>query len=133
MARTGSSRRRQRSVRLGTSVGLMAAASVAVLVTLPVAGSPLFAGAAVLALLCSWAAVRITQAEVVQSRRAHARDGAAQGRAFRLLLTARSQGQAAFAAAMTERLTSRDRQVGELQATLRVSERRAADADDRAR
>src|SRR4051812_35752275 len=125
MAGTRSPRRRQRSVRVTVAVGLMAAATVAVVAVLPLSSYPLLGCASVLAVLCGWAAARILHAGGVQSGRAPARNRAAQGRAFRLLFTERSKEQAASASAMTDRLASRDREVRELEATLRLSERRA--------
>ena len=133
MAATRSPRRRQRSVRVTVAVGLMAAATLAVVAVLPLGSYPLLSCASFFAVLCGWAAARIVHAEVVQSRRTHARDRAAQARAFRLLFSERSKEQAVFASAMTDRLASRDREVRQLEATLRLSERRATDAEERVR
>jgi hypothetical protein len=120
-------------VRVSVAVGLMTAATVAVVAVLPLASYPLLSCASFFAVLCGWAAARIVHAEVVQSRRVHARDRARQARVFRVLFTERSREQAAFASAMTDRLASRDREVRELEATLRLSERRATVAEDRVR
>jgi hypothetical protein len=133
MASTRSPRRRQRSVRVAVAVGLMVTATVAVIAAVPLSSYPLLSCASLLAVVCGWAAARIIHTEVVQSRRAHARDRASQAQAFRVLFTERSKEQATFASAMTDRLASRDREVRELEATLRLSERRATNAEERVR
>ncbi len=126
-------RRRRRSVRVTVAVGCMTVGTTAVVAALPVGTLAPLVVAAVLALACGWAATRIMYSELVQSRRAHARDRAAQARAFRALLADRSTEHTAFAAAMTDRLAARDRELRELAGTLRLSERRAVDAEERVR
>jgi hypothetical protein len=133
MSRLSPSRRRQRSVRVTVAVVLLGAGTVAVAVALALATVPALSVASVLALVCGWAAARIIWTELAQTRRAHARDRAAQARAFRELFVERSSEHAAFASAMTDRLVERDREVRELEGTLRLSERRATDAEDRVR
>jgi hypothetical protein len=133
MARTSPSRRRQRSVRVTVALALMALGTLAVLVALPLSSYPVLSVASVLALACGWASAKILHTELVQHRHAHARDRAAQSRAFRALFADRSAQHATFAAAVTDRLAARDREVRELEGTLRLSERRATDAEDRVR
>jgi hypothetical protein len=133
MVRMSPSRRRQRSVRATVAVALMALATVAVVVALSLASVTALSIASVLSLVCGWAAARIVHTELVQSRHAHARDRAAQAQAFRVLFTERSAEHASFAAAMSDRLTAREREVRELEGTLRLSECRAANAEERVR
>lgn len=133
MVRMSPSRRRQRSVRVTVAVGLMALGTAAVLVALSLATVTALSIASVLSLVCGWAAARIVYTELVQSRRTHARDRAAQAQSFRALFTERSAEHASFAAAMSDRLTAREREVRELESTLRLSECRATDAEERVR
>jgi hypothetical protein len=132
MTRT-SSRRRQRSVRVSVAAALLASASV--LTVGAVAAGQLLALliAATLATVCGWAAFRILHTELLEQRRQHARDRAAQADAFRLLFTHRTAEHAAFIAAMGERLSVANREVRELEGTLRLSECRALEAEDRVR
>src|SRR4051794_33950864 len=132
-ARRTPSRRRQRSVRVTVAVALLALGSAAVLVALSVATVPALSVASIFSLVCGWAAARIVYNELLQSRRTHARDRAAQAKSFRALFTERSAEHASFAAAMSDRLKARDREVRELESTLRLSERRATAAEDRVR
>lgn len=122
-------RRRQRSVRLTVAVALLVLASGGVLATLPVADPTPVRVAAAVALVLGWAAARILHQEVLTSRREHARDRARQSRAFAELLAARSQEQAALG----RRLAGREREVRELEATVRLVERRALHAEGRLR
>jgi hypothetical protein len=133
MQRSRGSRRRQRSVRVSVAVALLALGTVAVLASMPVGSYALLSSASVLALLCGWAAARIVHTEVVQSRRVHARERAAQAQAFRSLFATRSTEHAQFAAAMADRVTARERELRELEGTLRLSERRATAAEERVR
>jgi Skp family chaperone for outer membrane proteins len=133
MSRLSPSRRRQRSVRVTVAVSLLGAGTAAVVVALAVATVAALSVASVLSLLCGWAAARIIWTELAQSRRFHAQDRAAQARDFRELFVQRSAEHAAFASAVTDRLVARDRDVRELEGTLRLSERRATDAEDRVR
>jgi hypothetical protein len=135
MARTptSGSRRRQRSVRVGVAVALLALSTATVVAAVLLAGRTALALAAGLSVALGWAAARIVHTELVQSRREHARERAAQAAAFKALFSERSAEHTAFAAAMGERLVSRDREVRELQGTLRLSECRADAAEDRVR
>lgn len=133
MAGPARSRRRQRSVRVTVAMVLLALATLVVVAALSVATVPALVASSSVSLACGWAAARIMWTEVAQSRRSHARDRAAQAQAFRVLFTARSSEHAAFATAMTDRLVARDREVRELEGTLRLSEARATEAEDRVR
>lgn len=104
------------------AAGALAAAQVLALVV-----------ATTLSTVCGWAAFRILHTEVLEERRSHARQRAAQAAAFRALFADRSAEHAAFAAAMGERLAAATRQVRELEGTLRLSECRALEAEDRVR
>ena len=133
MAHNSPSRRRQRSVRVSVAVALLALGTGAVVVALSLATVPALSVASVLSLLCGWAAARIMWTELVESRRTHARDRATQAQSFKALFTERSAEHAAFATAMGDRITAREREVRELESTLRLSERRATVAEERVR
>ena len=133
MVRMSPSRRRQRSVRVTVAVALLTLGTAAVLVALSLATVPALSVASVFSLLCGWAAARIVYTELVQSRRTHARDRAAQAQSFKDLFAERAAEHATFATAMGDRLTARERQVRELEGTLRLSEARAGEAEDRVR
>ena len=124
-------RRRQRSVRVTVAVALMGIATAAVLLALP-GQSPLWLSiAAVVALLCGWAAARITYSELAQSRREAAVDRAAQAQAYRSMFVERANEHAEFTTAMTDKLTRRDREIAELTAGVVAAEKRAIDAEGR--
>jgi hypothetical protein len=127
------SRRRQRSVRVSVAVLLLGLATALVLVALSVRTVPLLSAASVVALLSGGAAARIIYSELRETWRTHARDRARQAQAFRGLFVERAAQHAAFSSAMAERLGDSEREVRELEATLRLSEGRAVDAEDRVR
>ncbi len=131
--RRSPSRRRQRSVRVTVAVALLALGTAAVVVALSLATVPALSVASVLSLVCGWAAARIVWNELAQSRRTHALDRATQARSFSALFAERSAEHASFAAVMSDRITARDREVRELESTLRLSEHRATAAEDRVR
>ena len=133
MVRMSPSRRRQRSVRVTVAVALMALGTAAVVVALSLATVTALSIASVFSLVCGWAAARIVYSELVEGRRVHARDRAAQAQSFRALFTERSAEHAQFAAVMSDRVTAREREVRELEGTLRLSEGRATDAEERVR
>ena len=83
---------------------LLAIATLAVLVTLPMQSSLWLSIGAVLALALSWAALRMMWSEVLESRRENAADRAAAAAAYVELFNVRAAEQAEFATAMTERL-----------------------------
>ena len=89
--------------------------------------------AATLATVCGWAAFRILRAELLEERHQNARARAAQADAFRELFTLRSAEHAAFVTALGERLAAATREARELEGTLRLSECRALEAEDRVR
>lgn len=126
-------RRRQRSVRVTVAVGLLALATIAVLAALPTRSFGWLAAAAILALICAWAAARIIHNELAQSRRENAADRAGQAAAYRGLFAERAEEHAAFASAMTDKLLRSDREVGQLSETLVEAEGRAAEAERRVR
>jgi hypothetical protein len=111
----------------------MSAGTLSVLAALALGSHAGLAIASVVALACGWAAARIGYTEVAQSRRAHARDRAAQARAFRALFNDRAVQHAAFVSTVTDKLAQQHREVCELEGTLRLSEVRAAAAEDRVR
>jgi hypothetical protein len=133
MVRMSPSRRRQRSVRVTVAIALLALGTLATVIALSLATVPALSISSGLSLVCGWAAARIMYTELVESRRGHARDRATQAKAFRTLFTERSAEHASFAAAMSDRLTAREREVRELESTLRLSECRALDAEERVR
>ena len=122
-------RRRQRSVRVSVSVGLLGAATVAVLGTLPTQSPVWLSAGSVLALLLSWAAVRIMWTEVLQSRRENASDRAAAAAAYRELFGVRAAEHAEFTTAMTERLAEAHLSQRELEGLLVQHQSRAVRAE----
>jgi hypothetical protein len=128
MPRTAA-RRRQRSVRVTVAGALLGAATAGLVATLPLSEPAPLRVAAVVALLLVWAAARIAHQELVTTRQEHARDRARQARAYTSLLEARSVEQVALA----RRLAGRERDVRELEAVIRLVERRAVHAEQRLR
>jgi hypothetical protein len=114
-------------------VGLLSLATAVVLLAVSLADVLVLSAAALLALACGWASLRIVWTEVRQSRRFHAADRAAQARAFRELVTEKSAEHAVFAAAMTDRLVARNREVEKLSDALQRYAERAAEAEERVR
>lgn len=111
-------RRRQRSTRLLIAVALIALAAVAVIAA-ALTGSlalTVVAGAAATAL--GAAAVRITYAEVVDSRRDAGRDRAEQARAYRLLAEQRCAEQALYVADTSGRITLHEATISRLELQL---------------
>lgn len=125
-------RRRQRSVRVTVAVGLLAAATVAVLVALLVGGVMLLGGAAVLAWAAGVAASRIVSNELAASRRDHARDRAEQAQAYSDLAAQRTAEQARFTATMKQKVEDHVATISRLKATLRLAEKRAEFAEQTA-
>jgi hypothetical protein len=128
MPRTAA-RRRQRSVRVTVAGALLALATGGLVATLPLSDPAPLRAAVVVALLLVWAAARIAHRELVTARQEHARDRARQARAYASMLEARSVDQAA----LTSRLAGREREVRELEAVVRLVERRAVHAEQRLR
>lgn len=121
-------RRRQRSVRVTVAVALMIIATVAVVAALPTRSALWLGVAAVVALLCAWAALRMMWTEVLQSRRENALDRTATATAYRDLFSKRAAEHAEFTTAMTERLAEAQQSVHELEGELGAEQERAADA-----
>jgi hypothetical protein len=104
-----------------------------VVVAALVSGShPAVAAAALLSLVCGFAATRIVATELAQSRRDAARDRAAQAHAYQLIYAERIAEHDRFATSMTEQIVERDGQIGRLLATVRHIGRRVDEAEDRA-
>ncbi|WP_148573965.1 hypothetical protein [Nocardioides caldifontis] len=122
-------RRRQRSARVTVAATLLVLASGGLVATLPLPEPGPLRIAVVVGLLLVWAAARIIHTELVTTRQEHARDRARQARAYTSLLEARGAEQAALA----RRLAGREREVRELEAVVRLVERRAVHAEQRLR
>ena len=114
------SRRRQRSVRVTLSVSLLAVASVLVLLALPTQSPLLLSLASVGALVLSWAALRMMWTEVLQSRREHAVERAAQASTYKRMFSERAEEHASFTTSMTDNLAAAQQQVHELSGELGV-------------
>jgi hypothetical protein len=128
-----SNRRRQRSVRITVAVLLLVVAGLVVLAALLITELVVLAVAAVVALLAGVGAVRLVLDEVVRSRRDAAEDRASQARAYQKMDARRADEHATFATMMTTKLDDATASVGELRGTLRLAERRAELAEQRAR
>lgn len=128
-----SNRRRQRSVRITVAVLLLVVAGLVVLAGLLIAELVVLAIAAVAALLAGVGAVRLVLGELIRSRRAAAEERAGQARAYQRLDASRVEENTEFSTMMTSRLDEASGTVGELHGTLRLAERRAELAEQRAR
>lgn len=128
-----SNRRRQRSVRITVAVLLLVVAGLVVLAALWIAEPVVLAVAAVAALLAGIGGVRLVLGELIRSRRLAAEDRAEQARAYQRLDAERIDENATFTTTMTSRMDEADYAVGELRGTLRLAERRAELAEQRAR
>ena len=126
MAARTPARRRQRSVRVTVSVALLALGTVLVVAALPTRSFVWTGAAAVVALGCAWAALRMMWTEVLQSRRENAVDRAAAASAYRTLFSRRAAEHAEFTTAMTERLAEAQQTVHELEGALGQEQKRAA-------
>lgn len=122
-------RRRQRSLRVTSSVVLLSVSSAVVLVGLATR-SPLWLGlTAVLALALAWAGLRAMWTEVLESRRENAADRAAAAAAYRNLFAVRAAEQAEFAEAMTARLAEAHLSARQLEGLIVQHETRAQRAE----
>jgi hypothetical protein len=128
-----SNRRRQRSVRITVAVLLLVVAGLIVLAGLLIAELVVLAIAAVAALSAGVVAVRLVLGELIRSRRDAAEERASQARAYQRLDSVRVDEHAEFSAMMTSRMDEAKDTVGELRGTLRLAERRAELAEQRAR
>jgi hypothetical protein len=126
-------RRRQRSVRALVSILLVVGAAALVFVSLVVDSATLLALSAVFSVVAGAASVRMLLDELRDGRHQYSRDRAVQARRFTRLLADGSAQHVEFIHLMTEQVESRERDVRELEAALRLSERRAVDAEGRAR
>lgn len=129
--RTSPARRRQRSVRVTLAVLFLTVATLAVLAALPTQSPLLLSIGSVAAIVLGWAALRITWTEVLQSRVESATERASTARAYKSLFAERAVEHAEFTSAMTDRLSERNRTVGELEGTIVLAEKRALEAETR--
>jgi hypothetical protein len=126
-------RRRPRSVRATVAVLLVAAAAALVVAALLVDSATALALSAGLAVVAGAAAVWMLVDELRDARHQHSRDRAVQARRYTRLLAEGSAQHVDFMQRMNQRMELRERDVRELEAALRISERRAVDAEGRAR
>ena len=106
-------------------------ATIGVLLAVPTQSPVWLTVSSVLALACGWAAARIVYTELVQSRRDHATDRAAQAQAYKSLFAERASEHAEFTTAMTDRMRHTDAEVADLQVSIVEAQRRAAEAENR--
>ena len=114
------------------AVVLLSVATVGVLLALPTQSPVLLSASSVLALALGWAALRIMWTEILQSRREHAADRAAAAGAYKSLFSLRAAEHAEFTTAMTERLAESNLSIHELEGSLVLAQRQAAEARLRA-
>jgi uncharacterized membrane protein len=126
-------RRRPASARVTIGALLLALATAVGLVALAAGSKALLVAALVTALLSGWLVLRLACTELRLLRRHSARDRAWQAVAFREHVTRTAAEHTTFATTMTRRLAGRDREVRELEGTLRLSEARADAAEARVR
>lgn len=133
------SRRRQRSTRVLVAVLLLVLAALAVAGTAVTGSWVLVTIAAGGAVLLGAAAVKITHAELLDSRQEAARDRAAQARAYADLTEVRTAENVEFAADMTGKVAKRDatitrleKRLGDAAAELADARRELAEAGERA-
>lgn len=127
------SRRRQRSVRIAVATSLLAVAALVVVPSIIIASVPLLIASSIIAILAGFLALRIMRNEILQTRRDWAADRATQAQSYQKLAASRQAEHDSFATTMTKRLTDRDDTILGLRGTLRLSERRADQAERRAR
>lgn len=124
-------RRRPRSGRVGVAVAMLFLATAAGVLALAAGDARALGAALLLAVVLGWVALGVTGVELRLLRLHAARDRAWQAAAFRDHVATTSAEHEAFAAAMTQRLAGRAREVRELEGTLRLSEARASAAEAR--
>ena len=127
------SRRRQRSVRIVVATSLLAVAALAVVPSAIAANVAMLIPSSLFAVLAGFCALRIMRNEILQTRRDWAADRAAQAQSYQELAVQRQAEHDNFATAMTERLADRDETIVTLRGTLKLSERRADEAERQAR
>lgn len=98
-----------------------------------IAWVPLLVGSSILAVLAGFLALRIMSNEILQTRRDWAADRATQAKSYQEIAASRQAEHETFATTMTRRLADRDDTILGLRGTLRLSERRADQAERRAR
>ena len=127
------SRRRPRSARVTLAVALLVLATTAAAAAVIVGDGRAVGAALVVAVGCGWLALRLACTELRLLRRHSARERAWQAADFREHVSRTAAEHTTFAAAVARQLAGRDREVRELEGTLRLSEARADAAEDRVR
>lgn len=110
-------------------MALLGAASAAVLMALPTRSVLVLSIASVSALVLSWAALRMMWTEVLQSRREHAAERAAQASTYQRLFSERAKEHAVFTTAMTDSLAAAQQQVHEYAGALEQERRLRSGAE----
>lgn len=131
MAKRPSPRRRQRSIRLTVAAALLLLASAAVIAALISQALVWVSAAAVVSLVCAFAAARIIYLEMLQDRRDFAADRVVQARSYQDLAAGRSAEHAKFSGAMTARLGERNLTIRDLEGTIVLLEKRTEIAESR--
>jgi hypothetical protein len=130
---TSPSRRRQRSTRVTAATSLLVGATVFAIAAFRDGSLVWLASSSMISLVCGWAAARMTHSELRAARRTAAADRAEVARAYRDQFDERVAEHARFTSALTGQLVLRERELGELNATLVLSERRAELAEQKTR
>lgn len=121
-------RRRQRSTRLTVATSLLTFAAALVVAAFLGDAGWFQAVAAVSSVVLGATATRITYSELLESRRAAARDRAAQAMAYRQLTDERAEEHAGFVTAIQGRVQHQEHALTELEAALSAAQKRAAEA-----
>ena len=122
-----SARRRQRSTRLVVAVGLLVVAALLVIGAIASGSPAVVTVAAVVALLAGAAATRITHSELMEARRAAARDRATQAQDYLVLTERRTTENAAFATDMRRKIADREHAMDVLERALSSAQKNAAE------
>jgi hypothetical protein len=126
-------RRRPHSARVAGGAAVLAVTTLAGILALAARSPALLTATLVAAVAAGWLVLRLACTELRLARRQHARERAWQAAGFREHATRTAAEHTTFAAALTRHLAVRDRNVRELEGTLRLSEARADAAEDRVR
>jgi hypothetical protein len=126
-------RRRPLSARVTVEVALLALTTVAGALAIVGGSAKVLTLALVAALAAGWLVLRLACTELRLLRRHSARERAWQAAAFRDHVARTAAEHITFAEAVTRQLAGRDRDIRELEGTLRLSEARADAAEDRVR
>ena len=126
-------RRRPYSARVTAAAALLTVTTGGGLLALVTGSSAAVATALVGALAAGWLVLRLAWTELRLQRRHSTRERAWQAAAFRDHVTRTAAEHTTFATVVAQRLADRDRDVRELEGTLRLSEARADAAEDRVR